>query len=164
VITALGSVAALAAAGADALVHAGKLGGLAGAAAALALALLAFGLVSRFASTIPWAIVLVGSAYLIGREGNPVVDGGAAVVGALLLLSAELASWSIGENPRIQAEASLVIRRAVAIGTLVLGALVVDVLLLGTAAFSGSSGIVLVVVGMAAAVAAVALVLRLVRA
>lgn len=108
--------------------------------------------------------MLVAAAYLVGREGNPVVDGGAAVVGALLLLSAELASWSIGENPRIQAEANLVLRRALTIGALVLGALVVDVLLLATAAFSGSSGIVLVVVGVAAAVAAMTLVLRLVRA
>lgn len=162
-ITALGSIAALAAAGADALVHAGKFVDLAGAAAALALALLAFGLVSRFASTIPWSIALVGAAYLVGREGNPVVDGGAAAVGALLLLSAELASWSIGENPRIEAEASLVVRRALTIGALVIAALLVDVLLLGTAAFSGSSGIVLVVVGVAAAVAAMTLVLRLVR-
>ncbi|HST17716.1 MAG TPA: hypothetical protein VLK36_08600 [Gaiellaceae bacterium] len=162
-ITALGSLAALAAAGADAIAHAGEFGDLAGAAVVLALALLAFGILARYASTIPWSIVLVGAAYLIGREGNSVVDGGAAIIGALLLLSAELASWSIGENPRIKAEPSLVVRRVLTIGALVLGALVVDVLLLGTAAFSGSSGILLVVAGVAAAVAAMALVLRLVR-
>ena len=117
----------------------------------------------RLPLTIPWAVLLTAAAYVVGREGSPVVDGGAAVVGVLLLVAAELASWSIGEDPRIRAEPSLVLRRALTIGALVAGALVLDVLLLGAAAISSSSGVALAAVGVAAAVGAMVVVVRLVR-
>ena len=162
-ITGLGALAALGAANADALVHAGSFTQLVAAAAALGLALMGAGVLWRLPLTSPWAVLLTAAAYLVGREGSPVVDGGAAVVGVLLLVAAELASWSIGEDPRIRAEPSLVLRRALTIGALVAGALVLDVLLLGAAAISSSSGIALAAVGVTAAVGAMVVVVRLVR-
>ena len=109
-------------------------------------------------------MLLTATAYMIGREGSSVVDGGAAVVGALLLLSAELASWSIDHDARIHAEQRLVAWRAGVIGVLVLSALLLNFLLLGAAAVSASTGLVVAAAGVVAAVSAVAIVLRLVRA
>ncbi len=109
-------------------------------------------------------MLLTGAAYLVGREGSSIVDGGAAIVGAVLLLAAELASWSIEHDTRIHTEPRLVTRRAATVALLVTGALLVNFLLLGAAAVSASAGLVLAVAGVAAAVAAVAIVLRMVRA
>lgn len=132
--------------------------------AAGGLALLVLGLVLRWPTTIPWAILFVGGGYLLARAGNAVVDGWAAVIGVLLLLAAELASWSIEHDARIAAERAVVLRRIVTLGALVAAALLVNFILLGTAGVSASSGVLLAAVGVAAAVAAVAVVLRLVRA
>ena len=128
------------------------------------LALLVLGLVLRWPTTIPWSVLLVGGGYLLAREGNSVVDGWAAAIGVLLLLAAELASWSIEHDARIEAERSLVIRRIATLGALVAAALLVNFMLLATAGVSASSGVVLAAVGVAAAVTAVAVVLRLLRA
>ncbi len=131
---------------------------------AVGLGLLLLGLVLRWPATIPWSILLVGGGYLIAREGNDVVDGWAAAVGVLLLLAAELASWSIEHDARIAAERSLTVRRVGTLGALVSAALLVNFMLLATAGVSASSGVLLAAVGVAAAVAAVAVVLRLLRA
>lgn len=131
--------------------------------AALGCALLALGLALRQPETIPWAILLTAAAYVTGREGGAGVDVGAAVMGALLLLSAELASWSIDHDARIAQEPSLTTYRLLVIGLLVAGALVLGFVLLGAAAATTATGLTVAAVGVAAAVAAVALVLRLVR-
>jgi hypothetical protein len=162
--TASGSLAALAIAGVDAVARGGNLGSLVAGLVAFAVLVLAFGLARRRPVAIPWSVLLTAAAYLVGREGSPVVDGGAAVVGALLLLSAELAAWSIGHDARIETERSLVLWRAGVIGALVGGALLVDFVLLGAASVSASAGLVVAAAGVVAAVAAVAVVLRLVRA
>jgi hypothetical protein len=133
-------------------------------AAALGLGLLVLGLVLRWPTTIPWSILLVGGGYLLSREGNSVVDGWAAVIGVLLLLAAELASWSIDHDARIVTERSLVLRRIATLSVLVAAALLVNFMLLATAGISASSGVLLAAVGVAAAVAAVSVVLRLLRA
>jgi hypothetical protein len=164
VITALGAVGAL---GASVTYVAGSGSRLAGAGAVLGgagLALLVLGLVLRWPTTIPWSVLLVGGGYLLGREGNSIVDGWAAAVGVLLLLAAELASWSIEHDARIEAETSLIMRRVATLGGLVAAALLVNFLLLATAGVSASSGVLLAAVGVAAAVASVAIVLRLLRA
>jgi hypothetical protein len=130
---------------------------------ALGLGLLVVGLVLRWPTTIPWAVLLVGGGYVLSRAGNSVVDGWAAAIGVLLLLAAELASWSIDHDARIAAERSLILRRIATLGALVAGALLVNFLLLATAGISASSGVLLAAVGVAAAVAAVTVVLRLLR-
>lgn len=130
----------------------------------LAVVLLAVGLVLRWPSMIPWAILVAAGGYLSAREGKAVVDGWAAAIGVLLLVAAELASWSIEHDARIETERALVVRRVVTLAALVLVALFVNVMLLAAAAVSTSAGVLLAAVGVAASVAAVAVVLRLLRA
>jgi hypothetical protein len=163
VITALGAVAALAVAIAYIAASGGRLANVGAVVGAVGLGLLLLGLVLRWPATIPWSILLVGGGYLLAREGNSVVDGWAAAIGVLLLLAAELASWSIEHNARIEAEGSLVGRRVVTLSALVAAALLVNFMLLATAGVSASSGVLLAAVGVAAAVASVAVVLRLLR-
>ena len=156
-------MAALAVAGIDALAQGGDLTTLVAAIAGCAILVLVLGLVRRRPVAIPWSVLLTAAAYLVGREGNPAVDGGAAIVGALLLLSAELASWSIEHDARIEVERRLTAWRAGVVVALVAGALLVNFLLLGAAALTASSGLVVAAAGTIAAVTAVAIVLRLVR-
>ena len=108
-------------------------------------------------------MLLVGGGYLLARVGDSVVDGWAAAIGVLLLLAAELASWSIEHDARIASEPSLVLRRGVTLALLIAAALLVNFMLLATAGVSASSGVLIAAVGVAAAVAAVAVVLRLLR-
>ncbi len=56
------------------------------------------GLVLRWPATIPWAVVLPGRLCRRPAHGTSLVDPWAAVVGVLLLVSAELASWSIDHD------------------------------------------------------------------
>lgn len=124
------------------------------AAAALAL---------RWHLLIPWAVLAAGGGYLVGREGHTVVDGRAAGVGVLLLVGAELATWSIEHDGRIRAERAVVVRRAATLACLAAAALLVDLALLSTASLPGGGGVLIASAGVAAAVAAVAFVIRLVR-
>jgi hypothetical protein len=163
-ITGVGALLTLGGACLYAAATAGRFAPVAIVSGSLAVALLALGIVLRWPSTIPWTIVLAGAGYLTAREGKELVDGWAAVEGVLLLLAAELASWSIEHDQRIQTEPALVIRRAVTLAALCLGALLVNVMLLGTAGVAASAGVLLAAVGVAAAVSAVAIVLRLARA
>ena len=131
---------------------------------AIGAAVLLMGLVLRWPTTIPWAVVLAAAGYLVGRLGTSTVDGWAAVIGVLLLASAELASWSIEHDARIHAEPALVVRRVATLVTLLAAALFVNFLLLGTSGVGAPAGVLLVAVGVAAAVGAIAFVLRLARA
>jgi hypothetical protein len=108
-------------------------------------------------------VLAAGGGYLIGREGSAVVDSGAAIVGVLLLLGAELASWSIEHDGRIRAERAVVARRALTLAGLAVTALVVDLALLGTTSLPGGSGLLVAIVGVGAAIMAVGLVVRLGR-
>jgi hypothetical protein len=163
VITGIGALAALAAAGAYATLAAHTLGGVALAGCVAGLVLLAGGLVLRRPGVIPWAVVLTGAGYVATRHGTSLVDAWSSVVGVLLLVSAELASWSIEHDSRIRAEWDLVLRRAFTIAALAAAALLLDFLLLAAAAVSASAGLLVAAAGAAAAVSAVAVVLRLVR-
>ena len=121
------------------------------------------GLVLRWRATIPWAVLLTGAGYVATRHGASLVDAWASVVGVLLLVAAELASWSMEHDARIQAEPELVVRRTATLAALVAVALLLDFLLLGAAAISSSAGLLIAAAGAAAAVSAVAVVLRLAR-
>ncbi len=125
--------------------------------------MLGTGIVLRWPSTIPWAVLLTGGGYLITREGRSVVDGWATVLGVLLLLAAELASWSIEHDARIRAEGSLVLQRVLMLGLLTGSALLVSFLLLGAAGVTGSAGLAVAAAGIAAAVGAIGILVRLVR-
>jgi hypothetical protein len=163
-ITGAGATAALCGALALPVFAGGRFAPLAWLLAGVSLFVFALALVARWPNAIPWAMLLAGTAYLAGRSNGSVVDGWSAVAGGLLLLSAELATWSVEDDPRLQAERALTARRIVTLVVLVLVALFVDFVLLATAAVSSSASVLLAAVGVAATVAAVALVLRLVRA
>jgi hypothetical protein len=164
VITAAGALAALAAAGGYGTATGATAPGVAAAGCAVGLAVLSVGLALRLPATIPWAVVLTGAGYVATRHGAPVVDAWASVVGVLLLLSAELASWSIDHDARIRSEPALVRRRIGVLAALAAGALLLDFVLLAAAAVSSSTGLLVAAAGAAAAVSALAVVLRLVRA
>jgi hypothetical protein len=163
VITAALAVLLVVAADLYAIAHGGRFAGLAVATTVVSLALLVTGLVLRWPTMIPWAVIVSAAGYLITREGRSAVDGWAAVVGATLLLAAELASWSVEHDRRIRSEQALVVRRVTTLAVLVGAALLVNFLLLATAAVAASASVLLAAVGVAAAVSAVAVVLRLLR-
>jgi hypothetical protein len=163
VITAALAVLLVTAADLYAITDGGRLAGLAVATTVVSLALLVTGLVLRWPTMIPWAVIASAAGYLITREGRSVVDGWAAVVGATLLLAAELASWSVEHDRRIRSERALVLRRTITLAVLTVVALLVNFLLLATAAVAASASVLLAAVGVAAAVSAVAVVLRLIR-
>jgi hypothetical protein len=162
-ITAVGALACLVGAEAYATATAGRFADLTLGIGGLAVALLAVGLVLRWRSLIPWSVLVAAGGYLSAREGKSAVDGWAAVVGVLLLLAAELASWSIEHSVLVKTEPGLVARRAGTLAALVAVALFVNLLLLAAATVSASAGVLLAAVGVAASVAAVAVVLRLLR-
>lgn len=129
---------------------------------AIGAVVLAVGIVLRFHVAVPWAILLAGAGYVLAHAEQSVADGWAAVVGAAMLLAAELAAWSIASDRRIHEEPALVVRRSLTIAALVCSAAVVSFVLVGAAAVSASAGLLLTGIGVAAAVASVAVVLRLV--
>ena len=153
----LAGVTAYALSGADTVGVAG--GAVAGAGAVALVA----GIVLRFPFAIPWAVLLAGSGYVVARVHHSVADGWAAIVGAALLLAAELATWSIASDGRIREERAVVFRQSVAVAALVAGAALVSFLLVGAAAVSATAGLLLTGLGVAASVGAVAVILRLVR-
>jgi hypothetical protein len=163
-ITGAGSFAALGGVALVAVAQAGRVSPVAGALCVAALIVEAIALVLRWPRLVPWAVLAASAAYVIGREGKSVVDPRATLIGAALLLSAELATWSTEHDARIKAERSLTVRRIATVTLLVAAAMLVDVLLLGTAGLSAESGVLLAAIGVAASVSAVALVLRLLRA
>lgn len=112
---------------------------------------------------VPWAIAFAGGGYIAGRDGHGTVDGWAAAVGAALLLAAELATWAVESDRRIHEERALLAARGLLVAGLVAASGFAGFLLLGAAAVSASAGILLSAVGMAAAITAVAVILRLLR-
>ena len=131
------------------------------ALAAMSLGVLGGGLAVRRAGAAPWAVLLSAAGYLLARHGHAAVDGRAVVVGTLLLATGELAYWSAEEHPRIRAEPPVIRRRLLLLGALLACAFAVDVLLLVAGSLAVPRGVLFAAVGTTAAVAAVALVLRL---
>jgi hypothetical protein len=156
-------LAALAGVGGFAASSGGRVAPPADGVEVLGLILLAVALVFRFAPLVSWAVIAAAAGYLAGREGHASVDGWAALVGALLLLAAELATWSIDVDARIHTERALMIRRTLTLAGLFTSVLLVNFLLLAASALTASAGVLLAVLGTGAAVAAVAVVLRLAR-
>jgi hypothetical protein len=121
-------------------------------------------LVQRWDELLPWSLLLVAGAYAVAiaaRGGE--VDEAAPLVGAGLLLCAELATWSLDERLRIGAERSVVLSRAGALAALVLASAAAAALVIGLAAAPVGGGLGWTVLGAAAAVAVVALAVRLAR-
>jgi hypothetical protein len=140
----------------------GRLVLLALAALAAAELILAIGLLFRWSAAVPWAVAFAGAGCFATRHGGG-VHPWAAFAGALLLLAAELAAWSIEHDARVRAERGLVARRAVATTAIAGVSLVVGLLVLAAASVSTSTSLVAAGLGVVAAVGVVVVVLRLVR-
>jgi len=164
VITALLALVALGSTIAYATATGGRLAPVSLGVGALGLGLLTIGIVLRWPTLVPWAILVTACGYVAGRTGKDVVDGWAAVVGVLLLLAAELAIWSIEHDARIRTERSLTVRRVSTLVILGGAALLMNFLLLATAGIAASASVALAAAGVAAAVSALIVVLRLTRA
>ena len=157
-ITAVAAIAALAGADTYGIAARGKyeLVELACAAASL-LALLA-ALAFRRVTPAIWAVALGGGAYLAGRSGHIAVDSRSAFVGVLLLLAAELASWSADASSRLDTEWRVHAQRAAVLLAIAVCSLAADFFVLAGAGIAASGEVALAAAGSAAAVAAVALV------
>ncbi|HZT90499.1 MAG TPA: hypothetical protein VFA05_00505 [Gaiellaceae bacterium] len=134
---------------------------MAAGAAGLGLLVLTAALALRAPSAVGWAVLVCGAGYPAGRHGGS--DVWAATAGALLLLAAELASWSIDEDSRIETERPVLLRRGAFVTALALGSFVVGLMLLAAAHVAAGASLVVAGAGVLAAVVAVAVVLRLVR-
>jgi hypothetical protein len=116
-------------------------------------------LAGRWQELLPWAISLLGAQYaasLLIRGGG--IDALAPFYAAGLLVTAELAYWALERGPAARA---IVVSRVGALLALALGAAGVGTALLAASEGSGDGGILLQLLGLAAAAAAVGLVTSL---
>jgi len=128
--------------------------GLGTAAAVLLAATLAVGRAEGIAA----ALLLLGAAYAVTRVlDEPPLDTRAAIVGAALLASGELAHLSLGARSPVTEEAGATAHRVAWIALLALCAMALGGAVLALADLLRTGGISIEVVGVAAALAAVGL-------
>jgi len=130
---------------------------------ALALLLLAVGVWRSWTGTVPLAVTLVASGWaaslLLEDTG---VDGAAPVIAAGFLLATELAYWATAPRA-VQPDGPLVRRQAATVAVLAAVSLCLGTLLLMVGGASVRGGLPLEGLGVAAAIAALAVVARLAR-
>lgn len=114
----------------------------------------------RWAWLVPWALVASAAGYLTGRHG---IGVSTALAGGALLLAAELGYLSIEDDRRIAVESDVTIRRAAAIGALVVVAFAVDLVVDAATGLQGPTGVPLATIGVAAALGSLTVVLVLAR-
>jgi hypothetical protein len=121
-----------------------------------------YGLLRGFPGAVPWAVVLLGGAYagslFLPERG---VDGDAPLFALGLVLLAELAYWTRELRTPMSPEPGMLSRRAIAVAAAGLGALVVAALAIAATAIPLGGGVVADLLGIAAAVVALAMVARL---
>jgi hypothetical protein len=104
------------------------------------------------------ALLLLAAAYVLGLlVGHHSLDDAAPLVGAALLLCAELATWSLELRFRVALEPALRFQRVRAVGLLVFAGLAAASLVLVVAATSIGGGLAWAMLGSAAAVGTIAL-------
>lgn len=116
--------------------------------------MIGIGVVAGRTVAIPAGIVVLGSGYAIHLVvDHPALDARAALVGAGLLLAAELGCWSIELRRELTREPGRHLRRLGAEAALCLGGLVVSALVLAAADLGRVSGVAVEAAGALAAVA-----------
>jgi hypothetical protein len=101
------------------------------------------------------ALFLAGATYVAAVAASGAgTDASAPLVAVLLLLSGELAAWSLDERWGIRAEPGVTWRRGGAVSVLALAGLTVATLVVGLSAVSPNHGLGWTVLGAAAAVGA----------
>lgn len=94
---------------------------------------------------------------------HPGVDPAAPLVAVLLLLSGELAAWSLDERWAMRMDSGIVWRRAVALSVLALVGLALSTLAVGLSAAPATHGLPWTILGAIAAVAVAGTAITLVR-
>jgi hypothetical protein len=131
--------------------------------AALGLLLAAGAALRAGALLAPALVVLVAEYAVVVVRGGDRVDAAAPLVGAGLLLYAELASWAREARPRVRDERPVLTTRAAVVAASTLAALALGALILLAAAVPTGGGLDRLAVGVAAATATLALVVVLAR-
>jgi len=131
---------------------------------ALGLALLAVGLLLRSSGLLAWGLVALGGEYSVWFAAQGLaLDEYAPLYAATFLLVAELAYWSIELRGRAHEAERLTERRAALIAILALLAISAGGVVLAATAVDLGSGVAIDLLGIAAAVAALAVVATLAR-
>ena len=131
---------------------------------ALAFLSLVAGVIHGWSPLVALAVGLVGAAYAIHLAADdPSLDARAALLGAGLLLTAELAYWSLEERDRVAAEPGEPFRRLGLLLALALAALGAGIALLIVADAVRTGGLAVDLVGAAAAAAALLVVVLFAR-
>ncbi len=123
--------------------------------------LLAGALAAGMPAVVVPAVVALGSEYAVSLA--PAVNGRAPLYAAGLLVVAELSYWSLELRIGIAAEAGTMRVRAVLVGLLTVAAVVLGGIMLGLSGLRLGGGVGWEVVGLVAAVGALALVATLAR-
>jgi hypothetical protein len=128
-----------------------------------ALLLLVAGLVTGEGFFVPWAIGALGSEWIVSLYLRTVMEVvTTAVIGAALLLVAELAYWSLEMRTPSRDEGRLVLRRAGAIALLVVASLGVGLVAASLSESPIAGSLALLAVGLGALVTALVIVAVLV--
>jgi hypothetical protein len=131
---------------------------------ALAFLALVAAIVLGWAPLVPVAAALAGGLYGVELAiADAPLDVAAPAVAAALLLSAELAYWSLEERTRWRGEAGESVRRAALVLLLGAGALLVSALMLALVDAVRARGLALDLVGAVAAATVLAVVLAVAR-
>ena len=130
------------------------------AAAGAAILILGFGLSTRRSGTIPIALLLVGALHVI-PDGHRSI--GTVIYGSALLLTAELAYWSIDEHGRRLVEPGVFVPRLLAILAVVAAGMPASAVVLMAADVDISRSAASTAAGATAIVACVALLAAMAR-
>jgi hypothetical protein len=106
----------------------------------------------------PALVVLVAEHAIVAARAGERIDATAPLVGAGLLLYAELASWAREASPRVRDERPVLSARAAVVAATTLAAVVVGALVLLAAALPPGGGLARLAVGVVATTATLALV------
>ena len=131
--------------------------------AALGLLLAAAAALRLGALLAPAMVVLVAEHTIVLVRHGDRIDAAAPLVGAGLLLYAELASWAGEARPRVRDERPVLTARAAVVAASTLAALGLGALILLVAAVPAGGGLARLAIGVAAATATLALVAVLAR-
>jgi hypothetical protein len=118
--------------------------------------LLIVGLALGRAAAVPWAIAGLGVAYAATLGGHE-LDGRVPVYAAGLLVTAELAYWSLQLRDGARDEPGMALRRMIGLLVAAAAALVAGTLLIAVAHVPLRGGLVVEAIGIAAAIGALAM-------
>jgi hypothetical protein len=147
-------------------VTAGRLPLLAAAPGVLAVLALSLALWRGWPTAVAWALALLAGGYALALSLGPeraTIDAAAPVVAAALLVVAELAYWSLELREPGRWEGPLLARRLAVLGTLALVSLALGSVVVVFTTLETGGGVGLTVLGVAAAVATLAILAGLAR-